>query len=207
MAICYPDSVAGCSKTPWAMIASYLQAPGVSQSQTIDPLSRWHLSSALRDEWSNRMSFFTKASFLHWSQTHQISTLHVRLAGYVDLSCSKVCQSVAKAVWLTLWLCLQIPLPLLGSWVRAWDLCCFSLLPVSQCFYAILLPLSWFLMPFSFSFRILSLLCYQTLLFDGVKTVDTSNPSHKETLSAIGINSVPEKSMSIQISECDFIWK
>jgi hypothetical protein len=74
-------------------------------SQKISPFSRWYLSIALKNEGSNRMSFF--ANFLHCS-SHCLTQSHVgfRLAGGVELSCSLNCQAVTRTILLTLWLCL-----------------------------------------------------------------------------------------------------
>jgi hypothetical protein len=49
----------------------------VSQSETIGLLSRWHLATALWDKWSDRMSFFTKASFPHQSNKCLTKSVHL----------------------------------------------------------------------------------------------------------------------------------
>jgi hypothetical protein len=74
--VCYIDSMAGCPRIPWAMIVPSFQAPWVSHSLILGSLSRWCLDKAFQDKGSDRMSFFTKASLLHWSNHCLIESVH-----------------------------------------------------------------------------------------------------------------------------------
>jgi hypothetical protein len=50
-----------CGRVSQAAIVPYFQAPITSQSQTTGLLSRWCLTIALCNKWSDKISFFTEA--------------------------------------------------------------------------------------------------------------------------------------------------
>jgi hypothetical protein len=152
VAIFHPDSVSGCSKTPWTLNIHWFKAPRVSQFRSIDPFSRCYLSIALQDKVSNRMLFFLKSSLPNQSITaSQISTLRLRLVECLIYSAARIgCMSSDPPILS----CNGLPSSSLEAGNRSEIPHCFFLLTQFLWFSAFLLPALWLLMVFlSFSLQ------------------------------------------------------
>jgi hypothetical protein len=117
----------------------------ISQSQTIDPLSRQHLCVALWDKGSDRMSFFTKASPWHQSSYYLTKSLHwiYCLQEVWDYPAAKIASLSPgpSGLWMHFWL----PLRLQRSWEWVWK--CLLLFSVPQFPHAFPLSATVFMIP------------------------------------------------------------